>query len=138
MVQGMLTSFLSLERILEVREETISNLLELPYGRLDQYETTITSICRQPGSREGCDAAIYGSIARGLQKAGLWPRKRTGEIHMSAKELAAKIGNIQIYCASYSYENHYSCGLPISELVTKTLSAILSLVLEPHRRHMEA
>ncbi|KAL7269957.1 hypothetical protein RUND412_007345 [Rhizina undulata] len=132
-----------LERILQVREETINNLLELPYSRLDKYESTIASICRQPGNKEGCDAAVYGSIARGVQKAGLWPRKRAGEIHMSATELAAKVGDIQVhyptYKSSYSYENHYSCSTHnFMELVTKTLSAIPSPVLESHRRHMEA
>lgn len=94
---------LILERIQEVREETIKNLLEVPYRRLDQYESTIAGICCQPGNREGCDAAIYGSIARGVQKAGLWPRKRAGDVHISAKELAAKVEGIRIYHANYNY-----------------------------------
>jgi hypothetical protein len=131
---------LLLERIQEVREETIKNLLDLPYGILDQYESTIAGICCQRAGREGCDAAVYGSIARGLQKAGLWPRKRAKDIHMSAKELAAKVGDIQIYYyANSHYENHYGCGAPnFRQQITNILSAVPSPALELHRQHMEA
>ena len=129
---------LVLERIQEVREETIKNLLKVPYSRLDQYESTISGICCQPGNREGCDAAIYGSIARGVQKAGLWPRKRAGDIHISPKELAAKVGDIRLYYAKYSYENHSNCGASnLAGQVTNILSAVPSPVLELHRQHME-
>ena len=131
----MLTALL--ERIQEVREEIIKKLLDLPYGILDQYESTIAGICCE--GREGCDAAVYGSIARGLQKAGIWPRKRAKDIHMSAKELGAKVGDIRIYYANFSRENHHRCGAPdINEQVTNILSAVPSSAFELHRRHMEA
>ncbi|KAF8855126.1 hypothetical protein BDZ45DRAFT_805227 [Acephala macrosclerotiorum] len=125
-----------LERIQELREELIRNLLEVPYSRLDKYESTIASICCQPGNnKEGCDAAIYGSIARGVQKAGLWPRKRAGDIHMSANELATKVKDIRIYSASYGYEGHHSCGSPTFRAqVTNILSAVPSQVLDIPRR----
>ena len=140
MVRNTHVLTLLLEHIQEVREETTKNLLGLPYRILDQYESTIAGICCQRAGREGCDAAVYGSIARGPQNAGLWPRKRAKDIHMSAKELAAKVGDIQIYYyANSHYENHYSCGAPnFSKQITNILSAVPSSALELHRQHMEA
>ena len=131
---------LLLEHIQEVREETTKNLLGLPYRILDQYESTIASIYYQRAGREGCDNAVYGSIARGLQKAGLWPRKRAKDIRISTKELAAKVGDIQIYYyANSHYKNHYGCGAPnFSKQITNILSAVPSPALELHRQHMEA
>lgn len=134
--EDLLTAFV--ERIREVREEAIKNLLEVPYGRLDQYESTTAGICYQPENREACDAAIYGSIARGLQKADLWPRKQARDVHISVEQLAAKVKNIPFHYINYNYENHYNCGGPnFKGQVASILSAIPSLVLTLHSRHME-
>ncbi|CZR66909.1 uncharacterized protein PAC_16810 [Phialocephala subalpina] len=125
-----------LERIQEVRKELIKNLLEVPYSRLDRYESTVASICSRPGNREGCDAAIYGSIARGVQKAGLWPRKQAEDIHMSAKELATRVKDIRIYAPYDSYSNQYCGGPGFWDQIPNILSAVPSPVLDLPRRHM--
>ena len=69
--------------ILSVRQATNDKLLDIPYVHVDRYENINYTTCRPDDNQKACDALVYDSLIRGLQVAGLWPRKEPEEIHVS-------------------------------------------------------
>ncbi|KAE9371891.1 hypothetical protein N431DRAFT_377959 [Stipitochalara longipes BDJ] len=138
-----------IERILEVRNETIGKLLSIPYSKIEKYDASIDTLCSaspdDPKESSACDAIIYGSYTRGLQKIGLWPRKNIEDIHISIQELASMLSSIEIYqyavhnSYGYGYEDKHTCSPgDIKKEVSSQLKNIADPVLESHRRHMAA
>ena len=132
-----------------MRNETIDKLLSIPYSKIEKYDASIDTLCSTSpnNSKESlaCDAIIYGSYTRGLQKIGLWPRKNIEDIHISIQELASMLSRIEIYqyaeynSYGYDYGNKHTCSPgDIKKEVSSQLKNIADPVLESHRRHMAA
>ena len=148
MLQGNLhISFL--ENISAVRQATIDKLLDIPYAHVDRYENANDIICRRKSRQKDCDALVYGSLIRGLQIAGLWPRKKPEEIHISIDQLASTLDSLEIFVlpdidSGYRHDyrtnhNHASCSVHnFKQQVHTALSGIPYPVLDSHYRHMEA
>lgn len=83
--------------MLDIRAKTIAELIRLPQAWLTHFERSKNPLCVRAHEAEACDALIYGSLARGLQKANLWPLKNPNEIYLSVEELADVLRNIRIF-----------------------------------------
>jgi hypothetical protein len=67
--------------IMQKRLQKIAAMLAVLYNNIKKFEDSDKTICTQGHNQEACDAAVYGSLLRGLQKIGLWPRKSPEEIN---------------------------------------------------------
>jgi len=143
----MLIFFFALENILRLRNKTIGQLLNIVYSRIEKYETSDGILCALSANdrknASACDAITYGSLTRGLQKLGLWPRKTIEDIYVSVQELASTLSSIRIHhypdTDRYSSGSHGGCCPgDIKQEVRSQLENIPDSVLESHRRHMAA
>jgi hypothetical protein len=103
-----------LENILAIRLEVIEKLFDLPYSQVTRFENNSNVLCQQ-GSNPACDAIIYGSLLRSLQRVDLWPRKDPKVLRTSVNDLAIVIRALKVHILppnshnnSYDYHNHYN------------------------------
>ncbi|KAK0120412.1 hypothetical protein ONS96_010627 [Cadophora gregata f. sp. sojae] len=124
------------EHIFRIRQQTITNLLAIPYAMVSKYERTNDNICQLgdiSGEDNACDAISWGSLTRGMQLAGLWPIKPSEQIYLSVDEVVSAIESIHIY----HFHTHTDCGKSnFQQDVARVLRRIESPVMEAHRRHM--
>lgn len=136
--------YLFLEHVLAVRQATIDKLLDIPYAHVESYESSNDVVCQRRSEQKVCDALVYGSLIRGLQIAGLWPRKKPEEIHVSINQLASTLESLEIFDLSdvgsyYANTNHISCSIRNFQGQVRTdLLGIPCPVLDSHYRHMDA
>jgi hypothetical protein len=98
----------------------IERLLKIPYDIIDRYEVKPCKGCSvsqaSPFERKTCDTITYGSIALGLQRAGMWPRRQPKDVLLSVEALAKEIKDVKIFESSIPTANfpklvlsHYEC-----------------------------
>lgn len=127
-----------------MRAETIAQLFRLPHAWLTRFERSKKPLCIRAHEAEACDALIYGSLARGLQKASLWPLECPADIHLSVEELTDVLKNIRIFFMpeprgkDFNF-GHSSCNMVNLRVgVTRVLENVGSPVLDCHIVHMKA
>ncbi|KAK0120441.1 hypothetical protein ONS96_010655 [Cadophora gregata f. sp. sojae] len=87
------------ERILWYRNKLLNDLLEIPYFWLSSLEQAMRSsshICTVTSQSNVCDAAVYGSLLRGLLDASLYPQRTPASITDSVKSVAESISRIKL------------------------------------------
>ncbi|PVH73882.1 hypothetical protein DL98DRAFT_594572 [Cadophora sp. DSE1049] len=87
------------ESILKCRNKLLGDLLEIPYDWLSSLEKAMRSsstICTVNSQSKVCDAAVYGSLIRGLLDASLYPRRIRGSLIKSVKSIADALGRIKL------------------------------------------
>lgn len=135
---------LPVESILDIRHLCIYKLLDIPYSKIDEFgqlDRVSGSVCRY--NSLACDAMTYGSLALGLYRIGLWPRKTPEEIHLSVKELGENLRSLSTFYylddySRYGRHAHQSCSSRhFKTEISEVLSHIPDPVLDSHRRHME-
>jgi hypothetical protein len=130
--------------MLATRSKTIASLFQIPHTWLSNFESSTKSLCLRTHDTEACDALVYGSVARGLQRASLWPLTNSFDITLSIEEFAKVLSEITIFHMpeprgknfSYSHVNCNSLNLKVS--VKRILEGVGNPVLECHWMHMRA
>ena len=142
------------EAIIEARSRRISNLLEMCYKLVDQYESTDTYLCAQSQSRGECDSLVYGCLIKGLRSLNLSPKRaEVSEVEASVKVFADKLrsltcymfprerGSYDQYYGSYKQDvYHDNCSFTLA--FAKQIDNIIdrkepSGVLEAHLAHIQ-
>lgn len=130
--------------MLAIRSKTIASLFQIPHTWLSSFESSTKSLCLRTHDTEACDALIYGSVARGLQRASLWPLTNSFDVKLSIEEFAKALNEITIFHMpelrgknfSYSHVNCNSLNLKVG--VKRILEGVGTPVLECHGVHMKA
>jgi hypothetical protein len=128
--------------MLEIRAKTIEQLFRIPHTWLTNFERSTKSFCIRAHDREACNAVIYGSVARGIQKASLWPLKTSTKIKLSIEEMAnvqkaIKVHTLQEPRGKRVEWGHINCKtLNMHAGVAKILEGVGSPVLDSHHVHM--
>ena len=140
------------EAIIEARSVRISDLLEMCYKLVDQYESTTTYLCTHNHSRGECDTLVYGCLIKGLRSLNLYPKRaEISEVKASVLAFADKLRSLiclvcpdkyhsQKYSSFHDGEtSHTSCSFTLA--FAEQIESIIdrkepSGVLEAHLAHM--
>jgi len=129
--------------MLKIRAEVIEQLFQVPFTWLTNFERRTKPLCLRTHDKEACDAIMYGSVARGIQKASLWPLTTSDKIQISIEEMVTVLKCIKIHSLQgprgESVEwSHINCKtLNMYFGVSKILEAVGNPVLDCHRLHMK-
>ena len=133
------------EAIIEARSMRISDLLEMCYKLVDQYESTTEYLCTQSQSRGECDSLVYGCLIKGLRSLKLPPKRaEVSEVKASVKAFADSLRSLTCFVlprASKGYiqgGSHNNCNFTLA--FAKQITSIVdqkepSGVLEAHLAH---
>ncbi|KAN0096814.1 hypothetical protein V8E51_015619 [Hyaloscypha variabilis] len=132
-----------LESILEVRAETIDRLFFIPFTWLKNFEQSPTPLCSRTYDREACDAIMYGSVARAIQHASLWPLTTSDKIHLSIAEFVNVLRSVRVYplheprgkSMEWSHVNCKTFNMHFG--IATILREIGNPVMDCHRVHMK-
>ena len=127
---------------MDVRADIIEKLFQIPFTWLKNFEQSATPLCLRAYDREACDAIMYGSVARAMQKASLWPLTTSDKIHLSIAQLVAVLTGIRIYALheprgksmEWSHVNCKTFNMHFG--VNSILQEGGNPVLDCHRLHM--
>ena len=127
---------------MEVRADVIERLFQIPFTWLRNFEQSTTPLCLRRYDRDACDAIMYGSVARAMQRASLWPLTTSDKVHFSIAQFVAMLKDIRVYPLQEPRGKslewcHVNCKtLNIHFGVNIVLQQVPNPVLECHRVHM--
>jgi hypothetical protein len=130
--------------MLEIRTKTIAELFRLPHSWLNCFERSTKTVRIGADETEACHALIYGSLARGLQKANLWPLKSSDDIYLSINKMAILLMSIRFFFMTEPRgkdfnASHSSFDTLSSRVgVARVLEDVGSPVMDCHIVHMKA
>jgi hypothetical protein len=134
---------MDIESMLKIRAETVEKLSRILFTWLKHFEQSTKPLGLRTHGREACDAVIYGSIARGIQKTSLWPLTTSDKFKLSIEGMVNMLKAIKIHCLQEprgkSVEwSHINCKtLNMDLVVAEILEAVWNPVLDCHRLHMK-
>ncbi|KAK0119385.1 hypothetical protein ONS95_010837 [Cadophora gregata] len=130
-----------LESIQSIRENTLTQLLDIPYQHLQRCTKT------SPCGDKRCNPLIYGSLLLELGRRGLWPKKTPEEIKDSVTTIADLIRDIEVLyprehpadleLMSSEEKTHSPCRVNYSNKVCRVMAAMPNPTLDCHLRHMQ-
>ena len=122
--------------MLDVREEAVQKLLDLPYSALRKLQGG-RRVCEH--RNEDCDALLYGSLIRELEKFRLYPQKSAKDIQISVDALSKQIASILLSeLPNTGHGHHTLCGTRFfRDAVNKVVTGVSCPVLDTHHDHLE-
>lgn len=110
--------------------------------RYDNKTKELVCSSRDAFEAEECDAVVYGSLVRGLQRLDLWPMKDPYDIPYNVNTLTNKMRDLHLIKPNSSPNSdaiHGLCGFagPILHYIYAIMRANQSPVVESDLRHME-
>ncbi len=125
------------ENVARTRVEMLSRLLQIPYDCLVPFKDPFYPRCIL--RMKECDTLIYGSLLRGFEQAGLWPRGEPLEVRYSVDVLADKIRALEVYTYPTEFgRNHKGCfTTKLKDEVETALRRLDRPILDEHLRHIQ-
>jgi hypothetical protein len=101
---------------------------------MELYETKSSGFCKR--NKEHCEILCYGSLLKGLQNTGIWPRPKAQDVHISVNQLSSALNG----CKIYTLNNHTDCFCTskIRKYVGSVISSLESPLLDSHRQQLRA